>query len=96
MTLEQTALDLGIGIGMGTLIAVMAFLSTDAKWNNKLFAYTLILASFTAFAVIDTIEGGVSEANLISVILAIAGASFFANKGIKIANRLRGIKTITT
>lgn len=89
MALEQLAVNVGVGIGMGTLIAIMAFLSTKDPWNNKLFAYTLVIATFTAFAVIEGIEGGVGEGNIIKVILMIAGTAFFANKGIKMAIRVR-------
>jgi len=89
MPFEQLALEVGIGVGMGTLIAVMAFLSTTDKWNNRLFAYTLVMGVVTAFVVIEGIEGGVGEENLIKVILLIAGASFFGNKGIKMAIRVR-------
>lgn len=89
MPFEQLALEVGIGVGMGTLIAVVAFLATTDKWNNRLFAYTLVIGVFTAFVVIEGVEGGVDESNLIKTILLIAGASFFANKGIKMAERIR-------
>ncbi len=95
MTFEQLGLEIGVGVGMGTLIALMAFLSTKDPWNNKLFAYTVVIGVFTTFAVIEGIEGGIGidsetgENNIVKVLLLVAGASFFANKSIKMAERIR-------
>ncbi len=89
MPFEQLALEIGVGVGMGTLIALVAFLSSTDKWNNRLFAYTLAMGVVTSFVVIEGIEGGLGEDNLIKVVLLIAGASFFANKGVKMATRVR-------
>jgi hypothetical protein len=89
MPLENLALEVGLGVGMGTLISIVAFLSTTDKWNNRLFAYTLVIATFSAFAVIEGVEGGVDESNIIKVALLIAGVSFFTNKGLKMGQRIQ-------
>lgn len=86
---EQLFLELGLGIGMGALIALIAFVAGKDAWDNKLFAYTAIIGAFTSLAVIEGIEGGIGEGNLIKVILMIAGLSFFANKSIQIGSNLR-------
>jgi len=89
MAFEQLALEIGVGIGLGTLISIMAFLASKDKWNNRLFGYTLVLGVITTFGVIEGIEGGVDETNILKVILEVAGLSFLANKGIKMADRIR-------
>lgn len=89
MPFEQLALEIGIGVALGTVIAIMAFLSTSKAWDNRLFAYTLVIGVFTTFAVIEGIEGGVDESNLIKVALMVGGASFFSNKSIQMAERVR-------
>ena len=86
---EQLFLELGLGIGMGALIALVAFVAGKNPWNNRLFIYTTIIGAFTSLAVIEGIEGGLGEGNLIKVILMIAGLSFFTNKGIQIGTNLR-------
>lgn len=99
MSFEQISLEIGVGVGMGTLIAIMSFLSTKDPWNNRLFAYTLVIGVFTTFAVIEGIEGGIGidpttgDNNIVKVLLLVAGASFFANKGIKMAERIRAKTT---
>lgn len=92
MAFEQLGLQLGLGVGLGTLIAVMGFLSSKDPWNNKLFAYTLGIGIITAFTVIEGIEGGVDESNILKVIIEVAGLSFFANKGVQMAQRLQKAK----
>jgi len=86
---EQLFLELGLGIGMGALIALVAFVAGKDPWNNRLFIYTTIIGAFTSLAVIEGIEGGINGDNLINVVLMIAGLSFFANKGIQIGTNLR-------
>jgi hypothetical protein len=86
---EQLFLELGLGIGMGALIALIAFVAGKDPWNNRLFIYTTIIGAFTSLAVIEGIEGGVGGDNLIKVVLMIAGLSFFANKGIQLGANLR-------
>jgi len=89
MAFEQLALEIGVGIGLGTLISIMAFLSSKDKWDNRLFGYTLVLGVITTFGVIEGIEGGLGEENIIKVVLMVAGLSFFGNKSIKMAERIR-------
>jgi hypothetical protein len=86
---EQLFLELGLGIGMGALIALIAFVAGKDPWNNRLFIYTTLIGAFTSLAVIEGIEGGIDGGNLIKVILMIAGLSFFANKGIQLGANLR-------
>ena len=86
---EQLFLELGLGIGMGALIALVAYVAGKDKWDNRLFIYTMIIGAFTSLAVIEGIEGGVGEANLIKVVLMISGLSFFTNKGIQMGSSLR-------
>jgi len=93
MAFEQFALTIGVGLTMGTLIAVMAYLSSNSGWNNKLFSYTLVIGVFSTFVIVQGVEGGVDESNIIKVILLVAGGSFFANKGIKMAERVRSSTT---
>ena len=92
MVFEQLGLSIAVGLAMGALIAFVAWLSTKDAWNNKLFAYTLIVGVFTSFIVIDAIEGGIDETNLLKVVIEIAGLSFFANKGIKAGALLQAKK----
>ena len=91
MSFEQLVLDASVGLGMGAIIAVASYLAGNEAWNNRKFAYSVIIGVFTAFAVIEALGTGITEANFISVLLSIAGVSFFTNKGIKMANRVRGI-----
>ena len=87
-SIEQLVIQLAVGAGMGFLISAISVLSDAAnKWNNRLFAYTAILGAFSALGVISSVEGGITADNLISVILTIAGITFLANKGIKVAAR---------
>ena len=86
--LEQLWLEVGLGIGMGTLIAIVAFLSSTEAWNNRKLGYTMVIGVFSAFGIIEGVVEGVSEENVIQVVLLIAGASFFANKAIGMAQRL--------
>jgi len=89
MPFEQLALEIGVGIALGTLIATMAFLSSKDKWDNRLFGYTLVLGVITTIGVIEGVEGGIDESNILKVILEVAGLSFFGNKSIKMAERIR-------
>ena len=90
MSFEQLVLDASVGIGMGALIAVCSFLAGKEVWDNRKFAYSIIIGVFTAFAIIEGLGTGITEANFIGVLLSIAGVSFFTNKGIKMATRVRG------
>ena len=91
MSFEQLLIQGAIGVGMGTLIAVAGYLSTAVEsWNNRKFAYSVIISVFTAFIVITGLGVDIGSENLIPTLLAIAGVSFFANKGIKTALRVRG------
>jgi len=88
MGYEQLILQLAVGAGMGFLISAISVLSdTNNKWNNRQFAYTAILGAFSALGIIQGVSGGLTEANFIAVVLMIAGATFLANKSIKIAAR---------
>ena len=91
MGIEQLILDASVGLGMGAIIAVASYLAGNEAWNNRKFAYSVIIGVFTAFAIIEGLGQGITESNFISVLLSIAGVSFFANKGIKMANRVRGL-----
>ena len=85
---EQLWLEVGLGIGMGTLIAIVAFLSSNEAWNNRKLGYTMVIGVFSAFGIIEGVTEGVSEENVLQVVLLIAGASFFANKAIGMAQRV--------
>ena len=85
---EQLWLEVGLGIAMGTLIAIVSCLSSNEAWNNRKLGYTMVIGVFTAFGVIEGIVDGVSAENAIQVVLLIAGASFFANKAIGMAQRV--------
>ena len=85
---EQLWLEVGLGIAMGTLIAIVACLSTNEAWNNRKLGYTMVIGVFTAFGVIEGVVEGVTAENAIQVVLLIAGASFFANKAIGMAQRV--------
>ena len=73
---------------MGTLIAITAYLSSSEAWNNRKFAYALVIGVFTSFAVIEGVVDGVTEANILNVVLLIAGTSFFTNKAVQMAQRV--------
>jgi len=91
MSFEQLLIQATVGIGMGTLIALSAYLAkTDNTWNNRKFAYSVIIGVFTSFAVITGLGQDISAANFIPTLLSIAGVSFFANKGLQAALRVRG------
>ena len=85
---EQLWLEVGLGIAMGTLIAIVSCLSSNEAWNNRKLGYTMVIGVFTAFGVIEGVVDGVSAENAIQVVLLIAGASFFANKAIGMAQRV--------
>ena len=85
---EQLWLEVGLGIGMGTLIAIVAFLSSTEAWSNRKLGYTMVIGVFSAFGIIEGVTEGVSEENVIQVVLLIAGASFFTNKAIGMAQRV--------
>ena len=85
---EQLWLEVGLGIAMGTLIAIVSCLSSNEAWNNRKLGYTMVIGVFTAFGVIEGIVDGVTADNAIQVVLLIAGASFFANKAIGMAQRV--------
>jgi len=85
---EQLWLEVGLGIAMGTLIAIVSCLSSQEAWNNRKLGYTMVIGVFTAFGVIEGIVDGVTADNAIQVVLLIAGASFFANKAIGMAQRV--------
>lgn len=89
MAFEQLGLSVGVGLGMGALIALAGWVSSKDPWNNRQFAYTLIIGVITSFGVIEGIEGGLDETNVLKVIIEIAGLSFFANKGVKAAIKLQ-------
>ena len=91
MVFEQFALDIFVGVVMGGLISVMSFLARKDRWDNKKFGYTMVIAVFSSFAIIEGIEGGIGEDNFLRVILEIAGVSFFANKAIHMAGRSKAI-----
>ena len=92
MSFEQLILQVTVGIGMGALIAVSAFLAkSDNTWNNRKFAYSVIIGVFTSFTVITGLGQEISTSDFIPTLLSIAGVSFFANKGLQAALRVRGI-----
>ena len=91
MSFEQLILQGTVGIGMGALIAVAGYLATAAEsWNNRKFAYSVIIGVFTSFTVITGLGQEINTSNFIPTLLSIAGVSFFANIGIKTALRVRG------
>ena len=85
---EQLWLEVGLGIAMGTLIAIVSFLSSNEAWNNRKLGYSMVIGVFTAFGIIEGVVDGVTADNLIQVVLLIAGASFFTNKAIGMAQRV--------
>ena len=87
--MEQLFIEVGLGVSMGALIAFLSFVAGTAAWDNRLFVYTAVIGVFTSLTVIEGIEGGVGEENILKVILMIAGMSFFANKGIQMGANLR-------
>ena len=91
MVFEQFALDIFVGVVMGGLISVMSFLARKDRWDNKKFGYTMVIAVFSSFAIIEGIEGGIGEENFLRVILEIAGVSFITNKAIHMAGRSKAI-----
>ena len=86
---EQLWLEVGLGIAMGTLIAIVACLSSNTAWSNRKLGYSMVIGVFTAFAIIEGVVEGVTAENIIQVVLLIAGASFFTNKAIGMAQRVR-------
>ena len=91
MSFEQLILQGTVGIGMGALIAVAGYLATAAEsWNNRKFAYSVIIGVFTSFTVITGLGQEINTSNFIPTLLSIAGVSFFANKVINTALRVRG------
>jgi len=89
---EQLALEIGLGIGMGLLISIVAVLAGKDKFDPRKFGYTAIVGVISAFIIIEAVEGGIDESNYLKVIIEIAGVSFFANKGFQIVNKIRGLK----
>jgi len=85
---EQLWLEVGLGIAMGTLIAIVSCLSSNDAWNNRKLGYTMVIGVFTAFGIIEGVVDGVTGDNIIQVVLLIAGASFFTNKAIGMAQRV--------
>ena len=85
---EQLWLEVGLGIAMGTLIAIVSCLSSQEAWNNRKLGYSMVIGVFTAFAIIEGVVDGVTAENVIQVVLLIAGASFFTNKAIGMAQRV--------
>ena len=86
---EQLWLEVGLGLAMGTLIAIVACLSSNDAWSNRKLGYSMVIGVFTAFAIIEGVVEGVTAENIIQVVLLIAGASFFTNKAIGMAQRVR-------
>jgi len=89
MVFEQLVLSIGVGLTMGAIIALAGWVKDTQPWNNRQFAYALIIGVFTSFLVIEGFEGGVDESNLLNVLVEIAGLSFFANVGVKAGARLQ-------
>lgn len=86
----QLLLQIALSLGMGGLISGMSYLSVDKlKWDNRKFAFSLIISTFTSLTVVSSVTGGITSDNVILTVLMIAGSSFFANKGIQMASRLR-------
>ena len=85
---EQLWLEIGLGIAMGTLIAIVSCLSSNEAWNNRKLGYSMVIGVFTAFGIIEGVVDGVTADNIIQVVLLIAGASFFTNKAIGMAQRV--------
>ena len=85
---EQLWLEVGLGIAMGTLIAIVSCLSSQEAWNNRKLGYSMVIGVFTAFGIIEGVVDGVTADNVIHVVLLIAGASFFTNKAIGMAQRV--------
>ena len=86
---EQLWLEVGLGIAMGTLIAIVACLSSNEAWNNRKLGYSMVIGVFVAFGIIEGVVDGVTAENIIQVVLLIAGASFFTNKAISMAQRVK-------
>ena len=91
MVFEQLALNIFVGVVMGGLVSVMSFLARKDRWDNRKFGYTMVIAVFSSFAIIEGIEGGIGEENFLRVILEIAGASFITNKAIHMAGRSKAL-----
>ena len=94
MDVSQLIVQLIVGVGMGGIISVMSYLSQPLQdWDNRKFIFSIGVAVFSALAIIQSIEGGITEDNIIYVILTIAGSSFLTNKTIQIAARLKETRT---
>ena len=91
MVFEQLALNIFVGVVMGGLVSVMSFLARKDRWDNRKFGYTMVIAVFSSFAIIEGIEGGIGEENFLRVILEIAGASFITKKAIHMAGRSKAL-----
>jgi len=90
MDTTQLVLQVAVGLGMGAVISIMSHISVDkSKWDNRKFIFSTIISTFTALTVVNSMVGGITTDNIIETLLLIAGASFFANKGISAASKLR-------
>lgn len=87
MSWEQVALQIGLAAGVGFITSILSKLATSAKWDNRRLGYTVGISIFSSLAVIQGLAQDVTESNFVTVLLAMFGANFVANKGIQMASR---------
>lgn len=86
----QLLTRVGLGIGMGALISVTTVLAEpNNSANRRKLAYSMIIAVFSAFMVVDGFKEAITYENILSLVLQIAGGAFFTNKGIQMALRVK-------
>lgn len=80
---------IGLGVGMGALISTAKVFESGAAPDRRKLSYSMIIAVFSAFMVIDAFKEPVTYENAIGLMLQIAGGAFFTNAGIATAARLK-------
>jgi len=91
MVFETLVNALAITVPTAVAISGVAILAdSDKSWDWRKFLYTIGLATFAGVGIIQTqFAGAVTEANVLAIIGAIAGGTYFGNKAIGTATRLK-------
>lgn len=89
MALEQLALQIGLGVGLGTTAAVLSKLGSGEDWDARKLGYSIGIGVISAFVFLRDV-GEITAENIFGLIATNLGGQFIINKGLAMFKRLKG------
>lgn len=86
--LEQLALKIGLGVGLGFLAAILSKWSTKEDWDNRKLGFSIITGVLSALTFLSDFET-IDASNVLGVVTTNLGGQFLLNKGITVIDSLK-------